>query len=201
MVNHVAFLLDASGSMMRLQPAVREVFAKLMDGLASEEAKSGIETRVHIYSFGYGIRTELRNVTPKQASVYRYEARNEGTALINSTMEIVGDLEEFESKKDDVSFLVYVLTDGQETENKSRAAALRRQLTGLNDDWTMAIMVPDEFCRGQAETYGFPADNIAIWEASAKGAVDMGMVLGASTQSYYTMRSLGQKSTKCLFLP
>lgn len=198
-VNHVAFLLDASGSMMRLQNSTREVLAKLMDGLSVQEKKFGIETRVHVYTFGYNLVSHMENRTARQASSFTYSARNEGTALIDSTTNLVGKLKDYETTDDDVSFLVYVLTDGQETENRTGATGLRRLLNGLNDDWTMAIMVPDYNCKRQAESYGFPDGNIQIWETTERGMEDLRDTLIGSTVSYYTARDAGIKSTKCLF--
>ncbi len=199
MVNHVAFLLDASGSMAGLTNATREVLSKLLDGLATEEKKSGIETRLHLYTFGYRLQPELTNVNPRAAGSFVYSSRGEGTALIDSTMELIDRLGEYSSTKDDVSFLVYVLTDGQNTENGNHASRLRSLLRGLNDDWTLAIMVPNDHCKGQAISYGFPADNIQIWETTAKGMQELGRNLAATNSSYYSMRSAGVKSTKSLF--
>src|SRR5688572_18046770 len=161
MVNHVAFLLDASGSMMGIQDQVRETFAKLMDGLQSEAKK--IETRVHVYSFGYNLVSHVVNATPKQAAAFVYGARNEGTALIDSTMELVDALKVHLNGDDDSSMLVYAVTDGGETENGAAAPKLRSKLGKLNDDWTMAIFVPNEACKTAAGSYGFPVDNIEIW--------------------------------------
>jgi hypothetical protein len=47
--------------------------------------------------------------------------------------------------------------------------------------------------------YGFPVDNIQIWETTAKGMAEMGGQVVNSAQSYYAMRSAGTKSTKQLF--
>ncbi len=198
MVNHVAFLLDASGSMAGLQSSVRQTLAKLMDGLATNEKDSGIETVVHVYTFGNDLRAEIVG-TPKGVSKYNYSYRNEGTALIESTMELVDKLDSYSSKKDDVSFLVYVLTDGQNTENSHLAPKLKAALRKLNDDWTMAILVPNETCKSHAESYGFPEGNIQIWETTAKGMEAVGQTVNCSTQSYYAMRCAGTKSTKQLF--
>lgn len=200
-INHVVFLLDASGSMSGRVSGVRKNMAKLFDDLAGQERKSGIETRVHVHSFGYDIRWEISNVSAKEASNYTYDSRGEGTALIDSTIKLLNNLSIYESTADDVSFLVYVITDGAETERRDGAARLKSKLDGLSDDYTMAILVPDNDCRRHAVAYGFPDDNIQVWDVTSEAGMAVGTsaVLGA-TQSYYTMRSTSAtKSTKTLF--
>lgn len=199
-ITHVVFLLDASGSMAMRVNGVRKNLAKLFDDLSAQATKTGIETRVHIHTFGYGKRTEMRNATPKEASSYKYDHRNEGTALIDSTIQLVDELGEYESSRDDVSFLVYVLTDGAETEGGS-PERISRKLRNLSDDYTMAILVPDEHCQRQAERFGFPSDNIQIWDVTSEAGIGAGgQSVLCATQSYYTMRSMTtQKSTKQLF--
>jgi len=78
---------------------------------------------------------------------------------------------------------------------------LRNQIELLNGDWTVATLVPDEAGRRAAKSYGFPDDNIKIWETSVKGLDEVERVVGASFTSYSTGRSMGIKCSKSLFTP
>lgn len=53
----------------------------------------------------------------------------------------------------------------------------------LPDHWTSAILVPNSLAKRTAQNYGFPAGNIAIWDADSQEGVEeaIGTVRAAAT--------------------
>lgn len=200
LVNHVAFILDGSGSMFGLVPKMRQVIDNQIKIEKQQSKRTGQETRVSIFHFGdYLGLVCLDSKLSEVPSSSFYEANRGGTALISSTIAAVNQLATLADNKADHAFMVYVLTDGGETNAKHRANELKQLLEDLNDDWTMAILVPNRECASHAKSYGFPSGNIQIWETTEDGLEQGHLKMAAATQSYYTMRSSGVKSTKTLF--
>ena len=201
LINHVAFILDASGSMTGLVRKMREVMATQLSNLRNQEVSSNQETRISIFKFGNGIKTLFFEIDAKQSfwSDGYYSADMGGTALIDSTIDAVNALAKIPQIGGDHSFLVYVQTDGAETENTSGGPELNKLLKSLPDNWTVAVTVPNLTAKHAAKSYGFPSDNIEVWDPTEQGLEEVSAKMIASTQSYYTARSAGIKGTKSLF--
>ncbi len=50
-------------------------------------------------------------------------------------------------------------------ENRSTSQPL--QLATKLNHWTVAVLVPDQTAKFEAKKFGFPADNIAVWDATS----------------------------------
>lgn len=92
-----------------------------------------------------------------------------------------------------------VLTDGQENHSAARPDALARRLGALPDNWTVAVFVPDQTGKFEAKKFGFPPDNIAVWDTSAKGLTEVGETIRRTTDTYMQSRSTGVRGTRSLF--
>ncbi|MFE0459179.1 VWA domain-containing protein [Kitasatospora sp. NPDC058965] len=150
-----------------------------------------------------------------------YQVDNGATALIEAAVKSIEDLEHIWEGYGEHSFLQVVVTDGEENASgcsetgqmhirmaAGRGAAvlrswtdrIRTALDGLPDHWTSAILVPNSLAKRTAQEYGFPAGNIAIWDAdSSKGVEEaIGTVKSAAT-SFLRGREQGVRGTKNLF--
>jgi hypothetical protein len=122
------------------------------------------------------------------------------TALVDSTIKALEDLQLTPQIYADHSFLVYVLTDGQENASSNTANKLNATITKLDNNWTVAVMVPDQLGVHEAKRFGFPASNILIWNpADARGVKEAGEVIRASTDQFMRNRAVGIRGTKTLF--
>lgn len=200
-INHIALVLDASASMFAHRDAVVMVADEQIKHLARRSQELDQETRVTVYTFSDRVECLIydRDVLrlPSIRDLYRPGGN---TALIDATRQALLDLSETPEKYGDHAFLVYVLTDGEENVSKTRPAQLAQQLRGLRDHWTVAALVPNAAGKHEAKKFGFPADNIAVWDTqSSDGVVEVGGRIKAATEAYMVLRSSGTRGTTSLF--
>lgn len=209
-INHILFVLDASGSMRDHQQEVVRVVDEQVKTLAKRSQEMNQETRVSIYIFrGKGLRgneLDLKCVVydrdvlrlPSLAGHYTPDG---GTPLCRAALMSINELQQTPELHADHAFLAYFVTDGEETENDPHIGSLLKQLiSGLKENWTVAALVPDHKGVTYCRNLGFSAGNIVTWDVnSATGVNDAGKVVTQATQSYMTMRSQGVRSTKNLF--
>jgi hypothetical protein len=111
------------------------------------------------------------------------------------------------------SFLQIVVTDGEENASGGDRRhdgdmailgpwldRITAKMGGLPGHWTSAILVPNSLAKRTAQNYGFPAGNIAIWDADSHKGVEeaIGTVRAAAT-SFLRGREQGVRGTKNLF--
>jgi len=110
------------------------------------------------------------------------------------------DLAMIPTKYGDHSFLVYVLTDGQDNRSLTNPYTLSGMIQKLDDNWTVAAMVPDVLAKDDTKHAGFPVGNIAIWDATnAAGVEEAGEMLSKVTDAYMDARASGIRGTRTLF--
>jgi len=202
-INHIALLLDASSSMTYVAPDVIKVADNQIAYLARRSQEMDQETRITVASFAsrgsYRMLIWDKDVMrmPSIATLYSPYGN---TALIDATLDIVSDLALTPEKYGDHSFLVYVLTDGEENNSQHRGADLLARIQGLPDHWTLAAFVPNQVGVHEAKRVGFPADNVAVWDATtARGVEEAGRVVREATERYMTGRAQGVRGTRKLF--
>lgn len=201
-INHIALVLDASGSMRSLTRDVIKVADEQIAHLAQKSRQLDQETRVSVYDFsGRGdIRCLIydKDVLRLPSIAALYATRGQ-TALIDATHQAITDLKQTATLYGDHAFLLYVLTDGQENNSFMSAVQLERVINSLPENWTLAAFVPDAAARQQCVHAGFPLENVMIWSADAAGMRDVGSVVRQATDNYMTARASGMRGTRALF--
>jgi hypothetical protein len=102
---------------------------------------------------------------------------------------------------DDVSFLVMVITDGEEnTSARWNAASIARKIKELQatDRWTFVFRVP----RGYSRTLislGIPAGNILEWDQTERGVEVATRATEAAFTEYYSGRTRGLTASKSFY--
>lgn len=216
-INHVAFVIDESGSMKHLANDVPKVFDAQVRWLAELSQTMDQETRVSLYTLS---RTEVTCVLYDQdalrlASLSGNYRPHDGTPLVQAVAKAIEDLKKTPELYGDHSYLLFVLTDGDENTsvipgvpvarwdtatNRLKAEYLSKILGGLDENWTVACLVPDVRSKMTAEQFGFTKGNLAIWDAtSAQGLNDAGAEIKAATQTYFEARAQGTRGTNTLF--
>ena len=203
-INHVALLLDKSTSMGTHWDTVPKVADDLIAELAEQSTVRNQETRVSVYVFSSLSSIQCliydKDVLrmPSIKGLYFIDGN---TALCSATTLVIDDLRLTPEKYGEHSFLIYVVTDGEE--NSSRypdKIALPGLITGLPEHWTLAAFVPDARGIHNAKAFGFPAGNIATWDtASGKGFEEVGQVIKQATSDFMQARATGVRGTKNLF--
>lgn len=210
-INHITLLLDASSSMQRHRHDLVKV-ADAQIGMLAERSKfHDQETRITVYSFTHdGMGNDFKCLVydkdvlrmPSIAGLYH---PNGWTPLADAVTFVIGDLKLIPEKYGDHSHLLYVLTDGYEclpgatsTQTHTNRRNLPTLLGGLPVNWTIAAFAPDAVSKHELVNFGFPRDNIKIWDPN-ESIQEVGVAMAASTDYYMgTVRSSGARSTKNL---
>lgn len=217
-INHIALVLDASGSMDRHREQLIKVADDQIAYLAQRSKDLDQETRVTVYSFDNTVECLVYDKDVLRLPSIRQLYRIGGmTALIDATLKSQDDLAHTWEGYGDHSFLTFVLTDGAEnastggsgigshyltpSERQKIIDNLASRLTNLPDHWTVAVLVPDQVGKREAMKFGFPRDNIAIWDAtSSQGVEEAVSVIRTATDTYMTGRAKGVRGTRSLFV-
>lgn len=216
-INHVAFVIDESGSMAHLRNEVVKVFDAQVKWLAELSTSMDQETRVSLYTLtGTTVTCVLydQDVLRLPSLAGSYNPRN-GTPLVQAVAKAIEDLRKTPELYGDHGFLLFVLTDGDENTSivpgmgyassgpeatQIKARFLSSLMGSLGENWTVGCLVPNFQGRMLAEQYGFTKGNIAIWDAtSAAGLNDAGAEIKAATGLYFEARAQGTRGTSTLF--
>ncbi|MEV7414721.1 vWA domain-containing protein [Streptomyces sp. NPDC089919] len=211
-INHVALVLDASSSMSHLSDKVVDVADRQIAYLARRSRELDQETRVTVYVFSNAVECVVYDKDvlrmPSLKQLYRAGGM---TALLAATLKSQRELAQTAQLYGDHSFLTFVLTDGQENASHrcpdapSRkpgelVAAVARMIETQEDNWTLAVLVPDQMGRREAMQCGFPKDNIAVWDAtSTTGLEEAGQVIQEATEKFMVGRSKGIRGSRSVF--
>ncbi|MFI9810163.1 vWA domain-containing protein [Streptomyces sp. NPDC052301] len=211
-INHVALVLDASSSMSHLRSKVVEVADQQIAYLARRSRELDQETRVTVYVFADAVdcviydKDVLRMPSLKQ--LYRVGGM---TALLAAALKSQRELAQTAQLYGDHSFLTFVLTDGQENAShrcpdaparqpRELVEAVAEMIATQEDNWTLAVLVPDQMGRREAMQCGFPKDNIAIWDAtSTQGLEEAGQVIRQATEKFMVGRTRGIRGSRAVF--
>lgn len=201
-INHIGLVLDASDSMRHLREATVQVADNQVSYLAQRSRELDQETRMTCYTFNYPSNISCvyydKDVLRMQSLKNKYRTSG-NTALIDATLQAIRDLKQTATLYGDHAFLLYVLTDGQENSSRNRPEVLKQELASLPNNWTVAVLVPDNNGVFEAKKFGFLPDNIAKWDTTAKGIQEVGEMLQRQTDAYMTARSQGIRPTSGIF--
>ncbi|MBI0377843.1 VWA domain-containing protein [Streptomyces albiflaviniger] len=211
-INHVALVLDASSSMSHLRGKVVEVADQQIAYLARRSKELDQETRVTVYVFADKVECVIYDKDvlrmPSLKQLYRVGGM---TALLAATLKSQRELAQTAQLYGDHSFLTFVLTDGQENASHRCPDALTKSPRELvravaelmetqEDNWTLAVLVPDQMGKREAMQCGFPKDNIAIWDAtSTQGLEEAGQVIQQATENFMVGRAQGIRGSRAVF--
>ncbi|MFC0598000.1 vWA domain-containing protein [Streptomyces palmae] len=211
-INHVALVLDASSSMSHLSRKVVEVADQQISYLARRSQELDQETRVTVYVFADKVECVIYDKDvlrmPSLKQLYRPGGM---TALLAATLKSQRELAQTAQLYGDHSFLTFVLTDGQEnashrcpdapsTVPRELVKAVSTMMATQEDNWTLAVLVPDQMGKREAMQCGFPKDNIAIWDAtSTQGLEEAGQVIQQATENFMVGRARGIRGSRAVF--
>jgi hypothetical protein len=204
-INHIVFVVDRSGSMHHLTQDVVRVFDNQINYLSQRSQELNQETRVSVYLFSYSSKIECLVYdmdVMRLPSLKGFYSPDGQTALIDATLKSIGDLGRTPELYGDHAFLIYTLTDGQENDSEADSLILSNAIRHLPDNWTLAVLVPNQQGVYEAKKFGFPAENISVWDSSSsKGFEEAGVVIRQATDNFMRARATGIRGTRSLFRP
>lgn len=199
--DYVAVMLDASGSMdhRNLTKKAFDLLVEQSSNLKNLAADPSRDTLYRLYSFNAYVK-------PLSASPSRNDYRpTGGTALYDAILYATTSFEEYDDGSGENSFLVVLITDGEESGASGFSLSTVRQTLEENqatERWTYVALVPKGY-RKSMEDMGFLPGNIEEWDTGDAKEVDR--ISGSTvmaTQSYYAQSGItGQRSTKAFFTP
>lgn len=203
MKQYVGISRDHSGSMSTLANAAMKDYNLNVDSIKSAATESSIDTVVSVIKCAagsYPAKNEFEVINSSVASLQHlrsYRTPGTSTPLFDSVGELIEQLQSVpDAAKEDVSFLVMVITDGEE--NASRrytAASISRKIRELQstDRWTFTFRVPKGYAAKLAQL-GIPRENILEWELSERGFETATQVTQQAVRQYYGARARGRRS-------
>lgn len=211
-INHVSLVLDASSSMSHLSGKVVEVADQQIAYLARRSEELDQETRVTVYVFADKVECVIYDKDvlrmPSLKQLYRVGGM---TSLLAAAMKSQRELAQTAQLYGDHSFLTFVLTDGQENAShrcpdapsrdpRELVRAVAEMIETQEDNWTLAVLVPDQVGKREAMQCGFPKDNIAVWDAtSTRGLEEAGQVIREATEKFMVGRTKGIRGSRAVF--
>jgi uncharacterized protein YegL len=192
---HIVFLLDASSSMEKLAEILKAVYNKQVEVLKKRNTANQ-EVRISVYLFADTVKNIVFDTDVlRSPNIDIYKAYG-NTNLIGGLVQVIDDVAKIPQLYGNYSNLVYILSDGQNNRGDALARDLTYKLKNLADNITLCFLAPDATAAFYAKGLGIPAQNIQIWDVSAKGLEEVGEALVRSTDTYLTTRSVSGGATK-----
>jgi len=199
-INHICFVIDASGSMSSLSDSVVKVFEAQIQYLSYMSQQMSQDTRITVYFFNNDVECCVsdRDVVrmPKLDNKYKPHG---GTALIDGVMKALYDLEQIKDPYCNSASLLFCITDGLENNSKTPASELSQKLATLPNNFTVCCLVPDQQGVFESKKLGFPANNIQIWNTNAAGLQAAGDSIKSATEAFFNNRAAGIVGSTNLF--
>ena len=208
--NVIGISEDHSASMRGLTHLAARDYNRQIATITSNAIQHQQDTIVSVVSCGAGhtdkiARTVVNSsvIALKPVAEALYEARGRGTPLYDS----VGDLiEQFEAMPDandpNVSFIVLVITDGEENSSKKwsgrELAEKIRQLQNT-DRWTFIFRVPKGATQRIVRNLGVHPGNVQEWDQTEKGITTSSEQTAEAFNTFFADRAAGKKSTKSFY--
>lgn len=208
MVNHVAILLDSSGSMSSFSTKVVDEFNNTLDTIQENAQRTGIKTTVSVWTFGESY-TPVRQLYIGQdvrlaKKMSRGEYRAQGnTPLWDCVGASVVALRDKLKQTQKTSNLVIILTDGENNASYNyNEVSLMNLIKSVQstDRWTFAFQVPRGYKTKLVNLLGIPSDNVVEWEQTDVGFRTTNTMTRNAVATYYTAgAATGSTSTKSFY--
>ena len=208
MQTHVAFCIDESGSVSRIVKPLIDAYNSNVIGIRDAVLDEGQEASMTALAFGDRVlkhRILYSGMQVQTVQPLKYgDLRPTGmTPLFDSVYRAVQKLSELDDGKPDTTFVVNVVTDGQENDSRDPGVPATLKLIKEKthtDRWTFTFLVPNGYRQSFANKFSLPVGNVQEWDAStAQGTEEAFIVNTRAFTGYFTAKSAGQRATKSFY--
>jgi hypothetical protein len=210
MKQYIGFSNDHSGSMGGLASAAARDYNTNIAAIQAASLQNNLDTIVNVVQCGIRTKTSqaavVRQIVNSNVTslkpITSYDTSGGATPLLDSVGELIDLLKAVPDANDpDVSFLVFVTTDGGENSSKKWTGdKLGNEIKRLQatDRWTFVFRVP----RGGSNyllRFGIPAGNIQEWDQTIRGVEKSTVETTNAFNDYYQDRAKGVKSSSTFY--
>ena len=182
-----ALVLDNSYSMRPIAHPARKAFNDILASFRSNA--SSVETQVSVILFGNSTRVLYSGHDPRYVPDIADYNPNENTALFDGVGRAIETLKAIpRSQADEVSYLVFVITDGEENHSTLwNARSINAQVAALQGSggWTFAYQVPRGYKNSFVRSFGVSPDNVREWEQTDVGTREVSSSTTRGVDAYY----------------
>lgn len=204
--NHIAVVLDESGSMMAIRREIMAAFNEQVEVIRASATDQ--PTTISLVTFSTSVPDPAYWAQPVEAMRPLREAdyRPNGlTAMLDAVGLTIDRLRALPDAEDEnTSFLVLILSDGQENNSRRYShgdIAERIQTLERTDRWTFAYIGANQDLTDVSERIHIPATNMMAFDSTPDGVRSGGAAVRDSTEAWVGKRRAGLKSDKSFFRP
>jgi uncharacterized protein YegL len=192
----IAILLDSSGSMASISREAVDMFNEQVRAI--RKGAGEVDTKVSLVTFASEANKPLffnTDVSSLKELDYDQYSPNGGTAMYDAIGETIDALKLLpEANEENTSFLMVIISDGQENSSKKyNAAAIAERVKSLQDGkrWTFSYLGANQDLTKVSLQLGFHSGNMRSFNVSVPGAYAASTANVAATTNYMESRSLG----------
>ncbi len=200
--DYIALAVDTSSSMAQHGSRAYDMVREQFENIGSLQQDPQRDVYLNHYTFATQVTPLVTNKVNKinvpERSRYIF---NGWTALNDAFAKSIEDLEAYDTGSQNASFLVVVITDGQENRSHISTSTLRSIIAAktARDNWTFVLIGTAE-ARGYADELGIPQGNVMVWDATQVEEYERtSTALIGQTSKYSSMRASGATSTRSFF--
>ena len=191
--NHIAFVIDKSGSMNKIREQTINNINEQLDTL-EDAATADQEDKIHMVTFNGKVSEPVRWLVAERFTEEDYEPRG-NTALLDAVGKTITTLQDIEVADDeDVSYLLVILSDGQENTskeyNRTQVSSMIKELEEQGN-WTFTFVGADRSCIDYMIDLGIQVGNTQYFPASAEGMQMTTNSISRGLRSFKTARGAG----------
>ena len=208
---HVAFCIDESGSVARIIKPLIEAYNQTVVDIRSSVLDEGQEASMSAHAFGDRVLKhrilylgqQVQTVTPLSYKDFNPSGM---TPLFDSVYRAIKKLEELDDGKEGTSFVVSVVTDGDENQSVDPGVPTtvkEIEKKTATDRWTFTFLVPNGREDIFSRRFNIPRGNVQGWDTkTARGTKEAFVVSSAAYGEFFkqkTARGIGKKMSSKSF--
>ncbi len=197
-VNHIAIVLDRSGSMQRIRQRTVDTINEQLDTL--QDSEDNQDDRVTVVTFNGKVDGPRFFPLDERFALEDYDPRG-STALYDAIEKTVDMFQQIEVAEDeDVAYLLIIISDGDENSSSvscERITSIVQELEA-QDNWTFTFIGADRTCLNQMQSI-FSVQNTSAFVATHDGTIAVSTKMSNSLREYKLGRSEGFRKTSTFY--
>lgn len=203
--NHIAFVMDHSGSMSMIAEQSRLNFNEQLQQIKKDSKEQ--DNYVTIIEFDGNVKEVCSNKDINEVNELEKYWVGGMTALYDAIALAIGRIENNIPKEGNHAALVVIITDGQENDSKEHKGekgrlVLKGRIEELQktDKWTFVFMgANQDVLETAVEGIGICVGNTLVYKASGDGVRDSGVKYNTAYDTWSSSRSSGSTYTTSFF--